>query len=97
MKRSLGLTRGKNDKLDAFKISRFCYLFRDELTSGSMDSEIILKLKNLMGERNGVVKTSKIEKQVIKELSAQLGKKTIKRAKKRLKSLQIDIKEIEKV
>ena len=95
IKRSLGLTRGKNDKLDAYKISRFCYLYRDELIPTTMDSEIILKLKNLMGERNRVVKASKIEKQVIKELSSQLCKKTIKRANKRLKFLQIDIKEIE--
>ena len=61
-----------------------------------MDSEIILKLKNLMGERNRVVNASKIEKQVVKELSAQLGKSTVKRANKRLKLLQIDLKEIEK-
>lgn len=96
IKRSLGLTRGKNDKLDAYKISRFCYLFRDELEPTSMDSEIILKLKNLMGERSRVVKVSRIEKQVVKELSAQLGKKTVKRANKRLKLLQADLKEIEK-
>lgn len=96
IKRSLGLTRGKNDKLDAYKISRFCYLFRDELTPTTMDSEIILKLKNLMGERNRVVKASKIEKQVVKELSAQLGKRTVKRANKRLQLLQTDLKEIEK-
>ena len=96
IKRSLGLTRGKSDKLDAYKISRFCYLFRDELTPTTMDSEIILKLKNLMGERNRVVNASKIEKQVVKELSAQLGKSTVKRANKRLKLLQIDLKEIEK-
>jgi len=96
IKRSLGLTRGKSDKLDAYKISRFCYLFRDELTPTTMDSKIILKLKNLMGERNRVVNASKIEKQVVKELSAQLGKSTVKRANKRLKLLQIDLKEIEK-
>ena len=96
IKRSLGLTRGENDKLDAYKISRFCYLYRDELIPATMDSEIILKLKNLMGERKRVIKASKTEKQVIKELSTQLGKRTIKRANKRLKSLQIDLKEIEK-
>ncbi|MCF6349243.1 MAG: IS110 family transposase [Flavobacteriaceae bacterium] len=95
IKRSLGLTRGKNDKLDAYKIARFCYLFRDELKPTTMDSEIILKLKNLMGERNRVVKASKTEKQVINELSSQLDRKTVKRANKRLKLLQIDLKEIE--
>lgn len=96
IKRSLGLTRGKNDKLDAYKIARFCYLFRDELSPSSMPTKTMLKLKNLMGERNRVVKASKIEKQVVKELSGQLGKKTIKRSNKRLKLLLKDIKIIEK-
>ena len=95
IKRCLGLTRGKNDKLDAFKIARFCYLYRDELTPSSMPTEIMLKLKNLIGERNRVVKSSIIEKQVIKELSGNLERKTINRAKKRLKNLLIDIKIIE--
>ena len=95
IKMSLGLTRGKNDKLDSYKIARFCYLFKDELQPTIIGSETILKLKNLMGERNRVVKASTIEKQVIKELSSQLDKKTVKRAKKRLKLLQSDLKEID--
>ena len=96
IKRSLGLTRGKNDKLDAFKIARFSYLFKDELSPSSMPSESMLKLKTLMGERNRVIKAVTIEKQVLKELSAQLDKKAIARAKKRLDLLSIHIKAIEK-
>ena len=96
IKRSLGLTRGKNDKLDAYKIARFCYLFREELSPSSMHTKTMLKLKNLMGERNRVVKASKIEKQVLKELSNHLDKNTITRSSKRLKLLLEDIKVIEK-
>ncbi|MFH2029421.1 MAG: IS110 family transposase [Bacteroidota bacterium] len=96
IKRSLGLTRGKNDKLDAFKIARFCYLYRDELMPSSMPTEIMLKLKNLSNERCRVVKSAKIEKQVIKELSVQLDKKATTRAKKRIQVLTEDIKAIEK-
>jgi len=96
IKRSLGLTRGKNDKLDAFKIARFSYLYRDELSPTTMPTQAMLKLKNLINERSRVVKAAKIEKQVIKELSGQLDKKTIIRAKKRLKILNTDIKTIEK-
>jgi len=95
IKRSLGLTRGKNDKLDAFKIARFSYLFKDELSPSSMPSETMLKLKILMGERNRVIKSVIIEKQVLKELSGQLNKKAIKRTKKRLSILTADIKAIE--
>lgn len=96
IKRSLGLTRGKNDRIDAFKIARFCYLFRDELSPSSMPTKTMVKLKNLINERNRVVKAAKTEKLVIKELSGQLGKKTIKRAKKRLEILTADMKTIEK-
>jgi len=95
IKRSLGLTRGKNDKLDAFKIARFSFLFRDELSPSSMPSETMLKLKTLMGERNRVIKGITIEKQVLNELSAQLNKNAIKRANKRLSLLTADIKAIE--
>jgi len=96
IKRSLGLTRGKNDKLDAYKIARFCYLFRDDLSPSSMPTANMLKLKSLMSERNRVVKSAKIEKTVLKELSVQLDSKSIKRMEKRLKWLNGDIKIIEK-
>ena len=95
IKRSLGLTRGKNDKLDAYKIARFCYLFRDELSPTKMPSKTMIKLKILMSERNRVVKAAKIEKQVLKEFSNQLDQKATKRIEKRLKLLAIDIKAIE--
>lgn len=41
IKRSLGLIRGKNDKVDAFQISRFCYLHREELTPGKLPAKTI--------------------------------------------------------
>jgi len=95
IKRSLGLTRGKNDKLDAYKIAWFSYLFRDELSPSKMPTETMLKLKSLMGERYRVVKASATEKQVLRELSRQLDSKSIRRIKHRLKILAADIKAIE--
>ena len=95
IKKSLGLTRGKNDKLDAYKIARFCYLFRDELYPTKMPSKIMVKLKTLIAERNRVVKAAKTEKQVLKEFSNQLDQKATKRIKQRIKLLSDDIKAIE--
>ena len=95
IKRSLGLTRGKNDKLDAYKIAWFSYLFRDELSPSTMPTETMLKLKSLMGERYRVVKMATIEKQVLRELSSQLDNKAIIRVKHRLKILTADVKAIE--
>ena len=96
IKRSLGLTRGKNDKLDAFKIARFSYLFRGELSASSMPSKTLLGLKTLMGERTRVTKAIVVEKQVLKELKGQLGDAATKRSKTRLKALEGDKKAIEK-
>ncbi len=96
IKRSLGLTRGKNDRLDAYKIARFCYLFRDELLPSSMPTEAMIKLKILMAERNRIVKTKKIEKQVLNEFSSHLDTRATRRTVKRIKLLLTDIKVIEK-
>ena len=95
IKRSLGLTRGKNDKLDAYKIAWFSYMFRDELSPSRMPTETMLKLKSLMGERSRVVKAAATEKQVLRELSRQLDSKSIGRIKHRLKILASDITAIE--
>jgi transposase len=96
IKRSLGLTRGKSDKLDALKIARFCYLFRDELEATLMPSGILLKLKALMSERVRLTKSIVIEKQVLKELSSILSEQSINRSEDRLLNLQADLKCIDK-
>ena len=96
IKRSLGMTRGKNDKLDAAKIARYCYMFREELKASSMPTQTMIKLKSLMSERNRVTKGLKTEKIVLKELSKQLDKKSLKRTQSRLKMFTADITTIEK-
>jgi len=96
IKRSLGLTRGKNDKLDAFKIARFCYLFRGELKPSKMPSKIMIQLKTLMAERNRVVKAAKAEKQVLKEFANQFDESAANRIKTRIQVLEKDVKAIEK-
>jgi transposase len=58
IKRSLGLQRGKNDKLDSFRIARYCYIFRDELEDNyyKVPSPNLLRLRELMAERRNYVK-----------------------------------------
>lgn len=95
IKRSLGLTRGKNDKLDAYKIARYCYLFRDELSPVKMPSQKMFKLRNLMSERTRVTKTVASEKTVLKEFSARIDIHAVNRTKRRIKLLSDDIAAIE--
>jgi len=96
IKRSLGLTRGKSDKLDSFKIARFNYLFRDELDPMSMPSECMLRLKSLMAERSRITKSIVIDKQALTDLQKTLGINARLRAERRLEMLQADRKAIDK-
>ena len=96
IKRSLGLTRGKNDKVDSFQISRFCYLHREELRLSKYPSVTIQKLRGLINERERLVKMQTTEKQVLKELKAQSSGSTIERLKARLSHFAKDINSIER-
>lgn len=58
IRHSLGLQRGKNDKVDSYRISRYCYLYRDELTYYKVPSVNLLRLRELMAERRNYVKRS---------------------------------------
>ena len=101
IKRSLGLTRGKNDKVDSYQISRFCYLHRSELEISKLPAVSIQKIKGLINERERLVKMQTVEKQVLKELKSISICSTIKRIKSRLKLFSEDInfieREIEKI
>lgn len=95
IKRSLGLTRGKNDKVDAFQISRFCYLHREELTPGKLPAKTMLMLKSLINERERLVKVRTIDKIILKELNYKENSTCIVRAKNRINILTIDIDQVE--
>jgi len=96
IKRSLGLTRGKNDKVDSYQISRFCYLHRDELKLSKLPLAAIQKLRGLINERERLVKMQTVEKQVFKELKETSGSSTLKRVKERINLFASDISLIEK-
>ncbi len=96
IKRSLGLTRGKSDKIDAFQIARFCYLHREELVPSRAPSKIMLTLRSLINERERLVRTRTIDKTIVKELNYKENKSCIERAENRLIFLTEDITQIEK-
>lgn len=96
IKRSLGLTRGKNDKVDSFQISRFAYTHRDELKLTKQPSANLKSLRNLLKERERLVRMQVSEKLVLSELMKNSEPSSIARSETRLSNLQIDISEIEK-
>jgi len=56
IKRSLGIIRGKNDKLDAKNIALYGYRLREELKPSVIPKQVLIKMKNLMGLRDRMVK-----------------------------------------
>jgi transposase len=56
IKKSLGITRGKNDKIDARRIALYAYEKRERLVPTVMPNEMIDKIKSLISLRNQLVK-----------------------------------------
>lgn len=55
LKRSFGLTHGKNDKVDAARIAYYAYLHRDDIKLSKLATESIRRLKSLIAERKSLV------------------------------------------
>lgn len=55
IQRSLGIIRGKNDKLDAKRIAEYAYQKREQLTPSNHLNESLQKIKNLLSLRSKLV------------------------------------------
>lgn len=55
LKRSFGLTHGKNDKVDASRIAYYAYLHREDIKLSKLASDSVRKLKALIVERKSLV------------------------------------------
>lgn len=55
VKRSLGISRGKNDQADAQAIARYAYLRREEIEVHQLPSKKLLELKTLLSLREKMV------------------------------------------
>jgi transposase len=56
IKKSLGITRGKNDKIDARRIARYAYEKQDRLTPTVLPGEKIDQVKSLLSLREKLIK-----------------------------------------
>jgi transposase len=59
IKRSLGLVRGKNDRIDAIRIAQFAYVHQSQAKLWQPRREVIEQLKLLMGQRARLIKAKK--------------------------------------
>jgi transposase len=99
IKRSVGLVRGKSDKVDAFTISRYGWMRRDELQAQKVPAALITELKDLITLRDKLVRERSGYKARLKEQHAtrRYAKVHIqnKIPMRRIKQLTEDIKEVE--
>lgn len=75
IKRSLGIQRGKNDKVDAKKIALYAYRRRDEITLYQMPDKSINEMRNLLSLREKLIKQRASLKVTMKEQSCLMVKK----------------------
>jgi transposase len=56
IKRSIGMTRGKNDKIDALRIAEYGWLRKEQLNPDEPGNESMGRLKNLLSLRSKIVR-----------------------------------------
>jgi transposase len=57
IKKSLGMQRGKNDRIDARRISEYAYMLRHKLKAYKLHSKDLLRIKQLLTYRDQLVKS----------------------------------------
>jgi transposase len=70
IKRSLGVIRGKNDKVDAARIANYGWMRRDTLKANQPETEGVQELQELLGLRSKLVRDRAGYMNRIKELKA---------------------------
>jgi len=98
IKRSIGLQRGKNDKVDAQRIALFAYKNREDAKIFEVPREVIIKLNYASKLRSHLLKTINGFGVQIKEIEKFEGKEVAKKfktnCKETLKALKSDLKDV---
>jgi transposase len=72
IKKSLGIQRGKNDKVDSKRIAEYGYEKREKLRPNSAESTVIVRIKQLLTQRAAFIKDKKAQEHRLKELQAMM-------------------------
>lgn len=98
--RSLGIQRGKNDRLDAKRIAEYACLKKDKAVLWQPPREIVLQINDLLTLRDRLIESRKSLKQPIKEFNDAGFKDTAKLIESKcsitLSALDKEIEQIEK-
>ena len=98
--KSLGIQRGKNDRLDAKRIATYAFTFRDKARLWQPPREEVQKIHDLLALRDRLIESRKSILTPIQELEAtglsEVADTLRKHCKKSIESLDKEIKQIEK-
>lgn len=98
--RSLGLQRGKNDRVDARRIALYAYKNRDDIKLWKPQRDLVLKLRDLLALRERLITAQNSLKAPIKELIAvgdtKAAEMVSKNCQKTLSSIEKEIGQIDK-
>lgn len=72
IKKSLGIQRGKNDKVDSKRIAEYGYEKREKLQPHEAESIVIIRIKQLLTQRAGFIKDKKAHEHRVKELLSMM-------------------------
>ena len=75
LKKSMGMQRGKNDKIDSLRIANYGYEKREKLKAHKACSTALTRLKLLLTQRSGFVDDKKAHEHRLKELKAMMDLK----------------------
>jgi len=100
IKKSIGLTRGKNDKIDAQRIARYAYIHQQNARLWQPERNVIQEMKYLLSQRSRLIKAKNILKNPLKETKRFIGTEHHKMLKATCKgstaALEKEIKLIDK-
>ena len=100
IKRSLGLQRGKNDKIDAIRISEYALRYADQATVWQPERQVISKLRQLVSLRKRLLSANNTLRVPLKEMAdfqdKKLQREMEKLNKKPIEALKKQILEVER-
>lgn len=99
IKRSLGLKRGKTDKIDSLRIAEYAYRFIDKAELYQNNLPELTQLKDLLSTRARLKKHLKINRVAINELKKadpEQGEKIEQLSMAAVRGIQLSIEEVEK-
>jgi transposase len=74
IKKSIGLTRGKSDKIDAHRIALYALVHQKNVRLWQPERKVILDLKDLLSQRSRLIKAKNLLQVPLKEAKNFIGK-----------------------